>query len=1093
MNSACDSITQSFQLARRSFSATLRLLLLSAALLMLSGCSVEAKKARYLASAKKYMDAGEYEKAKIEYLNVLDLDPKNGLAKQQLGIIWLENGSAVQALSVLSEALEQAPENPIIRTKLALTCLQLGVPHQAYELALKAFELAPSLDEAVLLLAETAVTKEELSNAKAKLQAIEKPDRAAVHVALSGIASREKDLTTMKKEAELALSLEPDSVVTLLCQANAQMAQNDPAKAGDALKRAAELAPPRSPARIKLVEFKLATGAVPEAKSLLQNMTKEAPDFLPAWRLLAQIAQAEKKYDESIAFLNRVFSRDPSNLEASMMHAQIWLAKGDSKKAIELLEGLRKTYPKVPGVAYRLALAHLQNGDAAKSREVLDETLALNPDYLDAILMLARVELDSGEARAVVNLMRGLLKKRPTMEQAQTLLAQAYRALGRLDDAAEILREQIKKAPKIPVFQIQLGIILRQKGSFAEAREAFGKAREMDPDNPVPMAQLISLDLRDRDFKAAHQKIDEQLQRNPKLPGVFILQGRIFTAEEKWDQAEAAFEKALELNVNESSVYNALISVYLKTGKLSQAVEKMEALLAKNPGNQRALAASARIYLEMKEYTKARDAYGKLLTVKPDFTMALNNLAYLDAVHLKQTDKGYELARKARDLNPSDPSLADTLGWIQHLRGQYSQAMALLTESADKLPDNPEVQYHFGMTAYMMGRPELALPALKMAEASAMEFTGKDEIKQRLAMLEGGGRPEGTISSGELESELQKQPDDILLLTRLAKAYEKEDAPEKAAAALEKTLQLNPKLSSSYVDLARLYAGPLKKPDLAMKDALKARELAPSDPRAAAVLGTVTYAAGDYAKAYGLLRESAESLPDDPGVLFDLAWAAYSHGRVEEARKSMEHLLKVAPASPRLEDATTFLGLTALDPGSKDLAASASQVDEVLQKNPDHVPALMARAAIFAAKNDAKAAADIYSKVLAKLPEFVPAQKWLAAAYAADPATEQKAYDLAAKARRVLPDDPELGRILGGLVYRRKDFPYAVQLLQESAAKRPLDAISSYYLGKALVRTKDFSRAKSELEKSLAAGLPEELAEDAKDTLGEMRLGQADP
>ena len=49
---------------------------LTAALVVVAiGCSAEAKKSRLLSRADRYFDSGDYDKAKIEYLNVLRADP----------------------------------------------------------------------------------------------------------------------------------------------------------------------------------------------------------------------------------------------------------------------------------------------------------------------------------------------------------------------------------------------------------------------------------------------------------------------------------------------------------------------------------------------------------------------------------------------------------------------------------------------------------------------------------------------------------------------------------------------------------------------------------------------------------------------------------------------------------------------------------------------------------------------------------------------------------------------------------------------------------------------------------------------------------
>ena len=121
------------------------------------------------------------------------------------------------------------------------------------------------------------------------------------------------------------------------------------------------------------------------------------------------------------------------------------------------------------------------------------------------------------------------------------------------------------------------------------------------------------------------------------------------------------------------------------------------------------------------------------------------------------------------------------------------------------------------------------------------------------------------------------------------------------------------------------------------------------------------------------------------------------------------------------------------------------------------------------------------------MPDFAPAQKHLAALYAQDPATVVAAYDLATKARKALPDDPELAELLGRLSYEKKEYPRAVQLLQESARKRPLDANSLFYLGMSQVRARQTAEARGALNQALADGLPEPRASEAKRALADMQ------
>ena len=58
-----------------------------------TGCSPQAKKARQLERAERNFKAGEYDKAKIDYMAVLRMEPQNATAIQRLGLIWSEWGA----------------------------------------------------------------------------------------------------------------------------------------------------------------------------------------------------------------------------------------------------------------------------------------------------------------------------------------------------------------------------------------------------------------------------------------------------------------------------------------------------------------------------------------------------------------------------------------------------------------------------------------------------------------------------------------------------------------------------------------------------------------------------------------------------------------------------------------------------------------------------------------------------------------------------------------------------------------------------------------------------------------------------------------
>ncbi|PYL69607.1 MAG: hypothetical protein DMF28_02675 [Verrucomicrobia bacterium] len=863
--------------------------------------------------------------------------------------------------------------------------------------------------------------------------------------------------------------------------------QKDPKQAGEEYKKAADLAPVRSTERLKYAAFTSGTGDLEEARKVSTEMTRQAPDYLPGWTLLAEVAFKDKKYDEALSLLENVFSRDPQYVDGRRLESEVLLAKGDAKKAIEVLERLDHTYPDIALVKYQLGRVYLRNNNPNQAKAALEQAISISPNYTEPILLLAEINLRSGHGDIVIEPMINLLKRRPDLKSAALLLAAAYGSLDRFDDAAAVLQGQAGLAPQDPQLQMALGLTFRQAKRNDDARQAFEKAAELAPDSVGPVNLLVDLDLMEKRFDAARQRIHRQFEKTPDSPAAHFFEGKILAAEEKWEAAEAELQKTLLLDPNFTAAYDLLVQGYLATNKFPEAISELQGELAKHPNNSPALMTLAMMYEKMKDFPKARDAYEKLLSIEPNFVSALNNLAYLYAERLNDVDKAYDLARKARDLQGQDPAVGDTFGWVLYKRGDYQQALPILQESAQKIPDNPEIQFHLGMTAYMMGQTDLARVALQKAARATKDFPGKDEGKRRLALLESGTGASTDLSISQLEAMTKEQPNDVVSQMRLGEAYEKQGDSDNAAVAFQQALKQNPKLAAAISKLTQLNAGPLQNKEKALAYAKKARELAPADPEVAGVLGKVAYQTGNFTWSYSLLQEAVRQRTNDASILHDLAWAAYSLGKVNEARDAMQKVLTTGPDSPQAADAKKFLALTALDENPKELMAAEIEVQKELKSNPDYVPALMAQAALYAQRDQVKPATEMYGDILRRLPDFAPAQKRLAALDVQDPSTVTAAYDLATKARKTLPDDPELSELLGRLSYEKKEYPRAIQLLQESARKRPLNANSLFYLGMSQLEARQKTEAREVLDQALVAGLQEPLAAEAKRALAELQ------
>src|SRR6266481_4744034 len=409
------------------------------AVTLITACSKETKKAHLLGEANAYFKAGNYDKAKLAYINVLQLDPQNALAYGRIGAMWQDDAAPLQAGAFLAKASELDPKNAQNRVRLARCYLAIGRLADAKKEALKVLEQAPDNSDAISALAESARSNEDIEAAWGQLQKFPKKNDVSFHLALANLSLHKGDVAAATEAVRQALAADPNSSAAHMAMGDLYLFQKDQKQAIEEFKKAADLAPVRSTERLKYAAFRSATGGAEETRRVATEMTKQAPDYLPGWILLAELASKDKKYDEALSLLENVFGREPQYVDGRRLQSDILLARGDTKKAVEVLERVDQAYPGSPLVKYQLARAYLGNNNMNQARAALDQAVSANPNYTDALLLLAEVNLRSGHADMVIKPMTDLLKRLPELKNAALVLAAAYGALDRFDDATVVL------------------------------------------------------------------------------------------------------------------------------------------------------------------------------------------------------------------------------------------------------------------------------------------------------------------------------------------------------------------------------------------------------------------------------------------------------------------------------------------------------------------------------------------------------------------------------------------------------------------------------------------------------------------------------
>src|SRR5215831_15522450 len=845
-----------------------------------AGCAKdEPTKDELLSRAEAALAAGQWDKAEMDYRKVLSRAPEDLAALRQLGIIYVDQGQITQAYSLLKKGAELQPDDPEIQLKLGLIYLAGRDYTQARDAASQVLEKQPDNDQALLLLADASRTPDDIADARKRIQSLREKgqDRAIYHLALASLDLRQNEQPRAENELKTAVNLDPKLIEAHAALASLYWSRNDLKQADQAFKTAIELAPPRSPARLRYVDFLLKTGANAEAKKILEETNQKHPDYLPPRVLLMKMACAEHQDDDCVARVKNVLSQDSINYDALYQDGILNLRKGDGLAAIRDFEFLSNAYRQNPLVRYQLALAYLLYSnskdlsdenrrkavDAAESR--LNEAVGLQPNFDQAAMLLADLKIRKGIPAAAVELLEPLTKERPQVAQAQYLLATAYLAQQKSDQALAVYRHMTELFPNDPQPSFLIGSVLLGQGKQADARKAFGKSNEISPDYLPAVERLVDLDIADKQYAPAMDRVQKLIDKDPKLASPWGLRAKIYLAQQDFTHAEPDLLKAIEFDPKLEVAYQLLTQLYVVSNRQEEAIAKLTAFVENNKGAPAvpALMQLGSIQERLKHFDAARDAYEKVLTVAPNVPFALNNLAVLYSEHFGQLDKAYDLAQKAKEA-ANDPHIVDTLAWILFKRGDYSGALPLLRDSAAKLPALPEIQFHLGMTYYMLGEEEPARVALQKAVDAPADFPAKDQARRRLALL---AIPAGTANATvrtELENHLRESPSDPVALTRLAEVQQRDGAVDQAVKTYEKVVADNPSYAPAMHQLSLLYGQLSTDSAKAYELVTKARLAFPDDPEIAKTLGIMTYRRGLYVQSVELLKEAAAKRKDDP-------------------------------------------------------------------------------------------------------------------------------------------------------------------------------------------------------------------------------------
>lgn len=377
-----------------------------------------------------------------------------------------------------------------------------------------------------------------------------------------------------------------------------------------------------------------------------------------------------------------------------------------------------------------------------------------------------------------------------------------------------------------PVRLFERGQGAHARGELEKAIGFYEQALKVRPEFPEAEFQrgsaLVSLG-RLPEAEAAF-RLAISYKKNWSLP--FSSLGAVLMRQNRDKEAEDFFRQALNVDKKDGIALRLLSELRLRAGDVPQALE-----LAKRATAEAEAPASAWVGLAAAERASgnkvaAKATLDRVLTDEPE-----NIAALLERADLFTEDKNLELAisdlRAASKLKPTDKGVASRLAQLLQQTGKAEEALAIAKAAGLEVP-----QATPGSPNGVVGTPE---------------------------EIEAANSDDPAVSRKALETLLEKNPRNAMLLGRLGASYRTDD------------------------------------PVRSLEFYRKASELQPDAPEHALGYGAALVQARRFADAIFILRQVVKAVPDNYVARANLATAFYESKRYQEAIAQYHWIMSAKP------------------------------------------------------------------------------------------------------------------------------------------------------------------------------------------------------
>jgi len=479
----------------------------------------------------------------------------------------------------------------------------------------------------------------------------------------------------------------------------------------------------------------------PEALEAAQLWVELDPDNLEANNTLASLLIRQGRTVEALPLLALV-EREGAN--ASFPALLSGFAELDAQQRTALVSGINELaveFPENTQLMLTQALLHAEFNQYDQALDKLDDLFELEPYQSQAVLLEAKILLTEGAKKPYARLQRALQEN----PGDQRLRLQYARLLTTTDMTAA--REQFEilsaQSPRDGDLLLSLALINREIGddiaASAYLRQMLALDQRVDEAHYY-LGRIAEEDSNPGEAIAHYEQVRdgrEFLTANNRIGYLLISSGQLERNHHWFDQQREANPGRRE------QLYSLEADLLIQAGATDAALQVLNQALAETPEAASLLYARSMLSEQQGDLEQMERDLRSIIASDPDNATALNALGYTLANRTERYTEAYELVSRALALQPDEPAILDSMGWIMYRTGRYEEAVDYLTRAYAAFPD-PEVAAHLGEVLWITGDTDAATAVWRGA---LLKDPDHDILNSTLKRL--GVSPLGLSSLGE--------------------------------------------------------------------------------------------------------------------------------------------------------------------------------------------------------------------------------------------------------------------------------------------------------------------------------------------------------